>query len=321
MPSSRSQTGMIGRKVGMMRLYDGGGRSRGVTVIELGSNFVTQVRTPERDGYAAVQVGFPGGRKRLNRPERGHLRTAGLEGRTPVLSRLQEFRLADASAYTVGQTLSVEQFEPGSFVDVTATSKGRGFQGGVKRHNFRGGPKTHGQSDRHRAPGSIGSGTTPGRVFKGLKMAGHMGAETVTVLNLLVVAVDPSRNLIFVEGSVPGHRNTVVTVGAARRPALKEFAAPVIPSAEVAEVVEDEVVEDEVAVVDEPADEAPAAEAQDEAPAADDAADEAPAAEGADETAEAQSDEAQSGEAQSDEAQSAEAGDDESSDEQNKSEA
>jgi large subunit ribosomal protein L3 len=245
---------MLGRKVGMMRLYDGGGRSRGVTVIALGPNFVTQVRTPERDGYSAVQLGFPGKRKRINRPLRGHLRTAGLEGRAPALTRLQEFRVDDVSGYQPGQELTVEQFEPGTFVDVTATSKGKGFQGGVKRHNFAGGPKTHGQSDRHRAPGSIGSGTTPGRVYKGLKMAGHMGSETVSVLNLLVVAVDPSRNLLFVEGSVPGAREGMVTVGSARRKALKDYTPPVIASADV--------VIDEVETIEEPEAEAPVAEAE-----------------------------------------------------------
>jgi len=261
MTNSRSQAGLIGRKVGMMRLYDGAGRSRGVTVIELGPNYVTQVRTPERDGYSAVQLGYNGARKRANRPERGHLRAAGLEGRTPLLTKLREFRLDDSTSFELGQALTVEQFVPGQFVDVTATSKGKGFAGGVKRWHFAGGPKTHGQSDRHRAPGSIGSGTTPGRVYKGLKMAGHMGAETVTVLNLLVVAVDPTRNLLFVEGSVPGHKETIVTVGAARRPALKEYTPPVIPGATDAaeEVVEDESVEE--TPVAEVASEEPAAEA------------------------------------------------------------
>ena len=252
MTNSRSQAGLIGRKVGMMRLYDGAGRSRGVTVIELGPNYVTQVRTPERDGYSAVQLGYNGKRKRANRPERGHLRAAGLEGRSPVLTTLREVRLNDSTSFELGQALTVEQFVPGQFVDVTSTSKGKGFAGGVKRWHFAGGPKTHGQSDRPRAPGSIGSGTTPGRVYKGLMMAGHMGAETVSVLNLLVVAVDPTRNLIFVEGSVPGHKETIVTVGAARRPALKEYTAPVIPGATEAA---DEVVEEvaEVALVEETA--------------------------------------------------------------------
>ena len=283
MPAFRSQAGMVGRKIGMMRLYDGAGQSRGVTVIQLDSNYITQVRTPERDGYSAVQIGYPGNRKRLNRPQRGHLRAVGLEGRAPVLSGLQEFRLNNVASYETGQLLRVEQFEAGTFVDVTATSKGRGFQGGVKRHNFAGGPKTHGQSDRHRAPGSIGSGTTPGRVYKGLKMAGHMGNETVTVLNLLVVAVDPSRSLLFVEGSVPGHRDTVVVVGSARRKPLTGYVAPMIRSAEVDAVVADEVVtEDPIAedVATEDAaiedvvtdDEAPAAEETAEEPVAEEAA-------------------------------------------------
>jgi large subunit ribosomal protein L3 len=290
---------MIGRKVGMMRLYDGAGRSRGVTVIELGPNYVTQIRTPERDGYSAVQLGYPGKRKRANRPERGHLRAAGLEGRSPVLTRLREFRLNDSSSFELGQTLTVERFEPGSFVDVTSTSKGKGFAGGVKRWGFAGGPKTHGQSDRHRAPGSIGSGTTPGRVYKGLKMAGHMGSETVSVLNLLVVAVDPTRNLLFVEGSVPGHKETIVTVGLARRPALKDYTPPVITGAteadeadEAPEVVEDEaeettnaeaVAETAAAPVAEATTEEPAAEAEttEAAPEAEASTEDAPADEAA----------------------------------------
>ena len=280
MTNSRSQAGLIGRKVGMMRLYDGASRARGVTVIELGPNYVTQVRTPERDGYSAVQLGYNGARKRANRPERGHLRAAGLEGRSPVLTKLREFRLNDSTSFELGQALTVEQFVPGQFVDVTSTSKGKGFAGGVKRWHFAGGPKTHGQSDRHRAPGSIGSGTTPGRVYKGLKMAGHMGSETVTVLNLLVVAVDPTRNLLFVDGSVPGHKATIVTVGAARRPALKDYTPPVIPGATEAA---DEVVEEPAA---EEAAEAPVAETTSDEPTAE--ADAAPEAEASTEDAPAE---------------------------------
>ena len=147
-------TGMIGRKLGMMRVFDGSGRVRGVTVIELGPNYVTQVRTPDRDGYSAVQLAFSGNRKRLTQRQRGHLRAAGLERQT--LTTLKEYRVADASGYSLGQVLTCGQFEPGQYVDLTATSKGRGWAGGVKRWNFRGGPKTHGQSDRHRAPGSLG---------------------------------------------------------------------------------------------------------------------------------------------------------------------
>jgi large subunit ribosomal protein L3 len=223
--------GLLGRKVGMMRLYEPGGRVRGVSVIELPPNRVTMLRTRERDGYEAVQIGAHGNKKRINRPERGHLRGAGLDGQ--VLDMLQEFRVDSLDGYEVGQALTVERFEPGQFVNVVGTSKGRGFAGGVRRWNFRGGPKTHGQSDRHRAPGSIGSGTTPGRVFKGQKMAGHMGAEKATITNLLVVLTDPERNLIFVEGSIPGPRGSLVTVMAGRRAALRDFQPPVLPTPEV----------------------------------------------------------------------------------------
>ena len=214
---------MIGRKVGMMRLYDGAGRVRAVTAIELGPNVVTQLRSPERDGYSAAQVGYRGDRKRLTRPARGHLRAAGID---EPLSVLREFRTDGGPEFSVGQELRVDQFTPGEFVDVTGVSKGRGFAGGVKRWGFHGGPKTHGQSDTHRGPGSVGAGTTPGKVWKGQKMAGHMGTDRKTVRNLLVVLTDLSRNLIFVEGSVPGASKGVVTVSTGRRPALAEFEPP-----------------------------------------------------------------------------------------------
>lgn len=266
-------TGMIGRKVGMMTLYDGAGVARGVTVVELGPNPVTQLRTQDRDGYEAVQVGFEGRRKRITRPERGHLQAAGVADR--ALSELREFRVDSAGEYELGQVITVEQFEPGSFVDVTATSKGRGFAGGVRRWNFRGGPKTHGQSDRWRAPGSIGAGTTPGRVWKGQKMAGHMGAATSTVRNLLVVAVDPSRHLLFVEGSVPGARNGVVVVQPGVREPLADFAAGEIAPAAPPMVVEEP--EPEAPDIDAAAEEIEAAPANDEALSAE-AEDEAPEA-------------------------------------------
>ena len=221
--------GMLGRKVGMMRLYDGAGRARGVTAIQLGPNRVTQLRTEERDGYTAVQVGFTGNRKRVNRPSRGHLRTAGLEGET--LTLLREFPADNVGDHALGDVLTVERFEAGSYVNVSGTSKGRGFAGGVKRWGFHGGPKTHGQSDRHRAPGSVGAGTTPGKVFKGTKMAGHMGARTISVLNLLVVATDPSRDLLFVEGSVPGPPNGLVQVTPGRKAALTGYEPPEIAAA------------------------------------------------------------------------------------------
>lgn len=221
--------GMLGRKVGMMRLYDGAGRARGVTAIQLGPNTVTQLRTEERDGYSAVQVGMRGNRKRLNRPSRGHLRASGAEGET--LTLLREFPADNADDHALGDVITVEQFEAGSYVNVSGTSKGRGFAGGVKRWGFHGGPKTHGQSDRHRAPGSVGAGTTPGKVWKGQKMAGHMGARTVSVLNLLVVATDPSRNLLFVEGSVPGPPNGIVQVTPGRKSPLTGYEPPEIAAA------------------------------------------------------------------------------------------
>ena len=216
--------GMLGRKLGMMRLFDGAGRARAVTVIQLGPNRVTQLRTEERDGYGAAQLGFTGNRKRLTRPQRGHLRAAG--GDPGALTLLREFPVDDVSAHEVGESLTVEQFEAGTFVHVRGTSKGRGFAGGVKRWGFAGGPKTHGQSDRHRAPGSIGAGTTPGKVWKGQKMGGHMGARNVSVLNLLVVLVDPARDLLFVEGSVPGPPKGIVQVTPGRRPPLQGYEPP-----------------------------------------------------------------------------------------------
>lgn len=283
--------GMIGRKVGMMRIYDGGGRARGVTVIELGPNVVTQLRTPERDGYAAVQMGFDGNRKRVNRPERGHLRRAGVE--TLAIDELREFRIDSVDEYELGQSFTVAQFEPGQYVHVAGTSKGRGFAGSVKRWNFHGGPKTHGQSDRHRAPGSVGAGTTPGRVFKGQKMAGHMGARNTSVLNLLVVLTDAARNLIFVEGSVPGPAGGIVFVQDGRRPALADYTPPVLPSTgDAVEVIAvDEAVAEEAAPAAEQSSEGEATEAapiESEAPAAEaSVVDDAPAAD-----AEAQKDEA-----------------------------
>lgn len=246
-------SGMIGRKIGMMRLYDGAGRVRAVTVMEVGPNRVTQLRTTERDGYEAVQLGFTGARKRLNRPERGHLRKSGVD---EVLSVLQEFPL-DGESFEAGQTVTVDAFTPGEYVNIEGVSKGKGWAGGIKRYHFRGGPKTHGQSDRHRAPGSVGSGTTPGKVWKGQKMAGHMGARTATVMNVLVVLTDPARNLLFIEGSVPGANEHVVTVTRGRRPALKNYAPPTLPALD-----EDEIEMPAPMMADEPADEVVADETE-----------------------------------------------------------
>jgi large subunit ribosomal protein L3 len=199
--------GLLGRKVGMTSVFDETGRVVPVTVIQAGPCWVTQVKRQDSDGYDAVQLGFEESRK-LNAPARGHLAKAG----TPLLRHLREWRVPDASEYQLGQRLDVSIFEAGERVTLVGTSKGKGFQGVVKRHGFSGGPKTHGQSDRWRAPGSIGSGTTPGRVLKGLRMAGRMGHDRVTVKNLLVVRADPERNLLLVRGAVPGPRESLLVV-------------------------------------------------------------------------------------------------------------
>ncbi len=204
--------GLLGRKLGTIQVFDDRGRLRGCTAIEVGPCFVTQLRTPEKDGYTAVQIGFQED-KRLNSPETGHLKAAG----NLKLRHLAEFKLEPGTTLTLGDQLGADLFEAGEKVDVTATSKGRGFQGGVRRHHFAGGPKTHGQSDRHRAPGSIGSGTTPGRVFKGTRMAGHMGNERVTVRNLDVVTKNDEKGVIFVAGSVPGPIGGLVRIRHAKK--------------------------------------------------------------------------------------------------------
>lgn len=199
--------GLLGKKLGMTQVFDPTGRALAVTVIETGPCVVTQLRTQESDGYNGVQLGF-GTAKRLNRPEAGHLRASGANSR-----HIREIRTEGNGELTVGQVVTADTvFKAGDAVDVTGQSKGKGFAGVVKRHHFAGGPKTHGQSDRHRAPGSVGAGTTPGRVFKGLKMAGRMGDERVTVQNLRVVDVDVERNLVLVAGAVPGANGGLVTI-------------------------------------------------------------------------------------------------------------
>ncbi len=200
---------MLGRKLGMTQVFAGDGRAISVTVVELGPCYVTQVKTKDNDGYEAVQLGFDEV-KRLSAAERGHLK--GL----PNLRHLREFPATEVDSLSVGQKIDAGLFAEGDLVDVSGISKGKGFQGVVKRHHFAGGPKTHGQSDRHRAPGSIGAGTTPGHVLKGMKMAGHMGNERVTVKNLEVVRVDVDRNVLLVRGAVPGPRSGVVTVQRAK---------------------------------------------------------------------------------------------------------
>jgi large subunit ribosomal protein L3 len=197
--------GMLGRKLGMTQVFDDKGTVHAVTVVEAGPMVVTQIKTESKDGYAAVQVGY-GERKRSNKPMRGHFKKLG-DFRT-----VREFRVRGDGEYTVGDKVGLELFDEGDYVDVTGVSRGRGFAGGVRRWGFHGGPKTHGQSDRHRAPGSIGAGTTPGRVYKGQKMATHMGNEQVTVRNLRIVAKDEAKGLLLIEGPVPGATNAMVTV-------------------------------------------------------------------------------------------------------------
>ena len=198
--------GMVGLKLGMTQIFDESGVVHPVTVIELGPNVVTQIRSKERDGYEAVQLGF-GISKRLNEPEKGHRKASGFQSRT-----LREVKADTLDGLEVGQQIRADNFAEGEVIDVTGTSKGHGFQGGMKRHGFSGAQKTHGQSDRWRAPGSIGASTTPGKVFKGMRMAGHHGSDRVTIENLKVIRVDLERNLLLVEGSVPGPNKGVVIV-------------------------------------------------------------------------------------------------------------
>ena len=205
--------GLIGKKIGMTQIFDESGLAIPVTVIEAGPCYVTQVRLPEKDGYSAIQLGFGEIKeKRLTGGQLGHLKRNDL---APV-KFLREFRVKNPDVQE-GDKLTVAVFSVGERVDVVGTSKGKGFQGGVKRYHFKGGPRTHGASDRERAPGSRGSGTTPGRVYKGSRGPGHMGSDRVTAQSLKVVLVDPERNLIGVNGSVPGARGGLVLVKEARK--------------------------------------------------------------------------------------------------------
>ncbi len=198
--------GLLGRKIGMTTIYDDVGRSIAVTMVEVGPCVVTQVKTEQRDAYQAVQVGFMRATK-VNMPLRGHFERADGSYR-----HLQEFKVSDLGEYEVGQEIRANVFAKGDRIKVSGTSKGKGFQGGVKRHGFAGGPKTHGQSDRHRAPGSVGAGTYPGRVWPGTRMAGHMGDRTVTTRGLSIADVNAASNYILVTGSVPGARNSLVRI-------------------------------------------------------------------------------------------------------------
>ncbi|HKP52369.1 MAG TPA: 50S ribosomal protein L3 [Chloroflexia bacterium] len=200
---------ILGRKLGMTQVFEEGGIATGVTVIEAGPCLVTQVKTPKKDGYSGVQLGWGEAEERqLTQGERGHLRKKKL----PLLRELQEVPVDSVEGIKVGARVDVSMFAAGEIVDVIGTSKGKGFAGVMKRHNFHGGQRTHGQSDRSRAPGSIGPGSTPGRVFKGLRMAGRMGNDRVTVQNLRIVSIDAERNLILVQGAIPGRTNGPVMV-------------------------------------------------------------------------------------------------------------
>jgi large subunit ribosomal protein L3 len=206
--------GLIGKKVGMTQYFDEDGNLIPVTLIEAGPCYVTQVRKPARDKYTAVQLGFGETKpKRLSGGQLGHLKTNDL----PPLRFLREFRVKSTGEIKEGDQLTVEIFEVGDRVDIIGTSKGKGFAGGIKRHGFSRQPKTHGQSDRERAPGSKGATSTPGRVFKGTRGPGHMGAVRVTSQNVRVEVIDPERNLLGVRGSVPGARGGIVVVKEARK--------------------------------------------------------------------------------------------------------
>jgi large subunit ribosomal protein L3 len=197
--------GLIGRKVGMTQVFQPDGTMVAVSVLRVAPNTVTRLRTEDRDGYIAIQLGTDE-KEKLNKPRAGQL------GDLPSLSTLREFRVDDASGYEVGQSLAVgDVFAEGDLVDVTGVSKGKGFAGHVKRHNFHRGPTTHG-SDHHREPGSIGPGTTPGRVYKGVRMAGHMGDDRVTTKKVRVVKADGEKNLLLLKGTLPGGRGSLILV-------------------------------------------------------------------------------------------------------------
>ena len=202
-------SGLIGKKIGMTSLYDEKGNNLACTIIEAGPCVVTQIKNEEKDGYNSVQLGFLDKKDRnINKAEAGHFKNA----KTTPKSNLFEFKNFE-NELSVGDVLNVDHFSEGEFVDISGTSKGKGFQGVVKRHGFAGvGQSTHGQHNRLRAPGSIGAASYPARVFKGMKMAGQMGNEKVTVQNLKVIKVVPEKNLLVIKGCVPGHKNSIITI-------------------------------------------------------------------------------------------------------------
>jgi large subunit ribosomal protein L3 len=206
---TKTQKGVLGTKLGMTQVWDANNRVVPVTVIQAGPCVVTQVRTPENDGYSAIQIAYGAIEPRkVNKPDAGHFEKAGVTPRR----HLMEIRTADASEYALGQEITAETFEAGQLVDVTGTTVGKGFAGVMKRHGFHGLRATHGVQRKHRSPGSIGGCSTPGRVFKGLKMAGRMGGDRQTTQNLVVHAVDAENGLLLIKGAVPGNKGAVVMV-------------------------------------------------------------------------------------------------------------
>ena len=208
--ATKNVKGLLGTKLGMTQVWDENNKLVPVTVIEIAPNVVTQLRTPEKDGYEAVQIAAGAiDPRKVNQPAAGHFKAAGVTPRR----HLAEVRTADAASYELGQELTVDgTFEAGQLVDVVGTSKGKGFAGVMKRHNFKGVSASHGAHRNHRKPGSIGASSTPSRVFKGMRMAGRMGGERVTVLNLKVHAIDADKGLILVKGAVPGAKGRLVFV-------------------------------------------------------------------------------------------------------------
>ncbi|MGI8773804.1 MAG: 50S ribosomal protein L3 [Actinomycetota bacterium] len=204
--------GILGRKIGMTQIFDEAGHAVPVTVVEAGPCHVAQVKRPETDGYSAVQLAF-GSRSRVNKPMAGHLAKASLDS----ARHLVELRVADTSEYSLGTEIKADVFEGGDIVDVVGVTKGKGFAGVMKRHNFKGLSASHGTQRKHRSPGSIGACATPSRVFKGMRMGGHMGHVRVTTLNLKIITSDPERNLLLIRGAIPGPRGGLVMVRTAIR--------------------------------------------------------------------------------------------------------
>jgi large subunit ribosomal protein L3 len=211
--------GILGKKLGMTQVFDSNNKIVPVTVIEAGPCVVTQIRTPEVDGYSAVQLAFGAvDPRKVTKPEAGHFAKAGVTPRTEVA----ELRTSSAAQYSVGQELRADVFAAGELVDATGTSKGKGHAGVMKRHGFGGIGASHGVDRKHRMPGSIGNRTTPGRVFKGKRMSGHMGVDTVTTQNLLVHSVDAEKSIILIKGAVPGPKGAIIFVRSAAKKAVSE---------------------------------------------------------------------------------------------------